>query len=104
MNRFIRAGLLACGRARAGERHGGHQAHQANCESLCWARRGETACVLEVNGNEPQVARLRELGLREGACVEVVRDGDPLLVKVNGARFGIGRRAAMNILCSIDRR
>lgn len=78
-----------------------HAGHEAGCAALCCARRGETACVLRLNGSDATVARLRELGLREGATVEVVRDGDPLLIKVNGARFGLGRRCAMDILCRI---
>ncbi len=55
--------------------------------------------VVRFAGDAHEAARLRDIGVREGATVTVLRDGDPLLVKVDNARFGIGRAAAMNVLC-----
>jgi Fe2+ transport system protein FeoA len=52
-------------------------------------------------GCEHEAAKLRDLGVREGATVTVLRDGDPLLVRVDNARFGIGRVAAQNVLCDL---
>ena len=54
-----------------------------------------------------QKSRLRtrlESGTEVGLFLErgtVLRDGDPLVVKIDEARFGIGRSAAMNVLCQI---
>jgi Fe2+ transport system protein FeoA len=41
------------------------------------------------------------MGICEGATVTVLRDGDPLVVRVDNARFGIGREAAMRVLCDL---
>jgi Fe2+ transport system protein FeoA len=81
--------------------HEEHHAHELDCTALCCACSGQCAIVARLTGCEKEAARLRDLGLREGAVVTVVRDGDPLVVGVDDARFGIGRSAAMNILCQI---
>ena len=78
-----------------------HHAHELDCTALCCAHSGQCAIVSHLVGDEAEAARLRDLGLREGAVVTVLRDGDPLVVGVDDARFGIGRSAAMNILCQI---
>ncbi len=85
---------------RAAERHEHHE-HELDCTALCCACSGQCAIVSRLVGCEIEAARLRDLGLREGAVVTVVRDGDPLVIGVEDARFGIGRSAAMNILCRI---
>jgi Fe2+ transport system protein FeoA len=52
--------------------------------------------------NDPdEAAQLRDLGVREGAELTVLREGDPLLIGADGARFGIGRSAAMHVFCRI---
>lgn len=76
-----------------------HHEHELHCTSLCCAKRGESVCVTQLCGCEQEAAKLRDLGVREGALVTVLRDGDPLLVRVDNARFGIGRVAATNVLC-----
>jgi Fe2+ transport system protein FeoA len=81
--------------------HDAHHEHELNCTALCCACSGQCAIVARLVGCEKEAARLRDLGLREGAVVTVLRDGDPLVVGVEDARFGIGRSAAMNILCQI---
>ena len=79
--------------------HPGH--HDIICTSLCCAKSGESVCVTSLCGCEESAAKLRDLGVREGVQVTVVSGGDPLLVKVDGARFGIGRSAAVNVLCDL---
>ena len=78
-----------------------HHAHELGCAALCCACSGQCAIVSHFAGDADEAARLRDLGLREGAVVTVLRDGDPLVVGVDDARFGIGRAAAMNIMCQI---
>ena len=78
-----------------------HHLHEEHCAALCCARRGQSVTVLSFAGEAGQATCLRELGLREGAVVTVLRDGDPLMVRVADARFGIGRAAAMTVLCRI---
>jgi Fe2+ transport system protein FeoA len=78
-----------------------HHLHELDCSALCCAKSGQTARVVRFC-DEHEAARLRDLGVVEGAQVSVVRDGDPLLVRVGDARFGIGRSAAMNVMCHLD--
>ena len=44
--------------------------------------------------------RMEELGIREGSKIKILNKGKfgPILVSVNGNKFGIGRNAANNIL------
>lgn len=76
-----------------------HALHRQSCTSLCCARSGARVCVLEITGCETEACKLRDLGLREGALVTVVRHGDPILVRVDESRVGIGEVAAQNVLC-----
>ena len=78
-----------------------HHAHELDCTALCCATNGQCAVVAHLVGDKNEAERLRDLGVREGAIVTVLRDGDPLIVKIDEARFGIGRAAAMNVLCQI---
>jgi Fe2+ transport system protein FeoA len=77
-----------------------HDEHETHCTSLCCGRGGQRARVLAFDDNCGEAARLREMGVREGATVTVMRDGDPLLVRVDDARFGISRQSAMQIFCT----
>ena len=84
------------------QRHS-HAQHELHCDSLCCAHAGQSAVVLGFGGCEAEAARLRDLGVREGATVTVLRDGETLLVAVDDARFGIGRAAAQNVLCDLKK-
>jgi Fe2+ transport system protein FeoA len=83
------------------KKHAAHVEHETHCMSLCCARSGQRVCVLGLVGACDEAAQLRDLGLREGATVTVLRHGDPLMVRVDDARFGIGRTAAENVLCDL---
>jgi Fe2+ transport system protein FeoA len=80
-----------------------HQQHEIVCSSLCCARHGQCARILAFADDcaHCDAARLREMGLREGATVRVLRDGDPLMVCVENARFGIARSVAMRVYCDL---
>ncbi|RYG65315.1 ferrous iron transport protein A [bacterium] len=78
-----------------------HRQHEINCTSLCCAKSGQKLCVRELCGAEMECAKLRELGVREGANITVLRHGSPILIGIDGARFGIGQGAATNVLCDI---
>lgn len=78
-----------------------HEEHEENCTALCCATSGQSADILYFVGDVNEAAMLRDLGVREGARVTVLRDGDPLVVKVDNARFGIGRSAATKVICRI---
>ena len=76
-----------------------HDDHKLTCTSLCCARPGVRVCVTEICGCEHEAAKLRDLGVREGAVVSLMAHGDPILVRVDGARIGISECAAENVLC-----
>lgn len=78
-----------------------HEEHEIDCTALCCAKSGQCAIISHLVGEESEASRLRDLGVREGAIVTVLRDEDPLLIKIDEARFGIGRNAAMNVLCQL---
>jgi ferrous iron transport protein A len=48
-------------------------------------RRGEVAEIAQLVGAPDQVRRLKELGLRDGARLEILRAGSPCIVRVAGA-------------------
>jgi Fe2+ transport system protein FeoA len=79
-----------------------HEAHEDGCTALCCARCGQCVTVSRLVGDAREAARLRDLGVREGATVTVLCDGDPLLIRVEDARFGIGRAAATHVLCRLN--
>ena len=78
-----------------------HLEHELGCTALCCAHSGQCAVVSHLNCGADEAARLRDLGVREGAIVTVVRDGDPLMIGIDDARFGIGRSAATKIFCRV---
>ncbi len=50
-------------------------------------RRGETAEVCEVFGDETEVRRLQEMGFCEGNKLEIVQQGCPLIVRLRGGKY-----------------
>ncbi len=53
--------------------------------SLATLRPGQTAEIGEVRGSLPHVRRLHELGLRTGAFIQMVRNGSPCILRVDGS-------------------
>ena len=78
-----------------------HHEHTIGCTSLCCAKNGQNLCVMQLCGGAGECAQLRELGVREGAHVTVLQHGAPILILIDGARFGIGQSAAQNVLCNV---
>jgi Fe2+ transport system protein FeoA len=58
---------------------------------------GHRAQVLEVSGELDVAARLRELGLLEGAQIIVIRQSDPVLVVLQDARIALDHQIATGI-------
>jgi ferrous iron transport protein A len=48
-------------------------------------RRGEVAEVAQVLGKPEHIRRLEEIGVHDGARLEVIRAGSPCIVRVGGA-------------------
>ncbi len=56
---------------------------------LTLLRPGELAEVDQVVGIGEVVARLVELGLRDGSQVEMIRSGSPCMIKLDGQKLGL---------------
>ena len=59
---------------------------------------GEMALVAEINADDVDAARIKRLGICEGRRVQLVKGGDPLIVRVVGTRVGLSARFAARIL------
>jgi ferrous iron transport protein A len=66
-------------------------------------RPGQIARVDEVIGQSDLVQRLRELGLRSGARVEMIRAGSPCLLRLDGLKLGIRAEELSGVLVQIER-
>jgi ferrous iron transport protein A len=55
---------------------------------LSLLRAGQAGRVVEVLGRVDLVQRLREMGLYDGAQVQMVRPGNPCIVRLLGQRLG----------------
>lgn len=61
-------------------------------------RPGQSANVDCVTGQPEQVHRLEELGLREGALIEMVQDGSPCIIRLAGHKLCFRADELMRIL------
>ncbi|MFT7640801.1 MAG: ferrous iron transport protein A [Pirellulaceae bacterium] len=48
---------------------------------------GETARVIELDGDPDLVVHLREIGLEPGVCLRMVRSGSPCIIAINHQRL-----------------
>ncbi len=76
--------------------------HRANCSALCCANRGDCVLVRFLLGNASEAARLREMGLCEGARLQVLRHGNPIVVRVADTRLGLAHAVAERVLVVPD--
>jgi len=58
-----------------------------DCLPLDFLRPGEWAEIAEVTGNPHWVSRMAELGLRSGTRVQVLQQGCPCLLQIDGCRL-----------------
>jgi ferrous iron transport protein A len=73
-------------------------AHEEPMVPLMFLRAGQSAEVGAVLGGSDLVHRLRELGLRSGAEVQMVRPGTPCLIRLGGQKLGIRADELANVL------
>lgn len=59
---------------------------------------GEIASVGHVLGQAEQVHRLEELGLRGGACIEMVQPGSPCIIRLAGQKLCIRADELLSVL------
>jgi len=58
---------------------------------------GQRAVVCGVDLSDHDAVRLKRLGICDGRRVQVVRQGDPLILRVAGTRIGVSGRLAASI-------
>lgn len=59
---------------------------------------GETAVVESVLGGSDELHRLREIGLQDGAVVEMIRPGSTCLVRLGNQKLGLRSEALCSVL------
>lgn len=55
-------------------------------------------CCHAVDGDDASARRLKRLGVCEGQRIELVQAGDPMIIRVAGARVGLSRHLASRVL------
>jgi len=61
---------------------------------------GQRACVAFMGMDEGDAQRLRELGLREGACICVMRNTSTCLLAMDGCRIALQREVAVMVFAT----
>ena len=54
----------------------------------------ECAIVSDVTAQDQETERLKSMGVCVGRTVELIKKGDPLILKVFGSRIGVSSRLA----------
>ena len=66
--------------------------------SLAVLPSGSRGVVQRIETSEPALQRLMAMGLCEGREIHVVRQGNPLIIGLLGARIGLSSRLAKDVL------
>jgi len=61
-------------------------------------RAGQSGRVARLTGNDELVHRLRELGLRVGARIQMIQPGNPCIIRLDGQKFGFRADGAARVL------
>jgi ferrous iron transport protein A len=71
--------------------------------SLELLKAGERGRICDLAGSPDFVHRLQEMGLREGATVEMVRPGSPCILAVDHHRFSLRLDELATVLVEVQR-
>ncbi len=69
---------------------------------LCRLRAGQRGCVGQVLGTCDVVHRLREMGLYDGAPVQMIRPGSPCIIRLHGQRLGFRMDDCAHVMISVS--
>ncbi len=64
-------------------------------------RSNEQASVIDVVGEDAEVHRLSEMGLRAGVQVRMIRPGSPCLLALEGKRLSLRVGPSVEVLVSV---
>jgi ferrous iron transport protein A len=59
---------------------------------------GRSAQIVEVVGGAEQVRRIHELGLRDGAQIQMVRSGSPCIIRLAGQNLCFRANELLSVL------
>ncbi|MGC4001721.1 MAG: FeoA family protein [Pirellulales bacterium] len=59
---------------------------------------GATAEIVAVAGHDEQVRRMREIGMREGTKIDMVRGGSPCIVRLGNQTLCIRTNEQLHVL------
>ena len=66
--------------------------------NLCDLKTGQVGLIVELNEpDQEQADRLKALGLCVGRRIELLKEGNPMILRVLGSRIGLARRLAQRI-------
>jgi ferrous iron transport protein A len=68
---------------------------------LAALRSGEYAEVRKIVGHQEQVRRLEELGVRDGAVLEMVRAGTPCIVRIGASKLCFRDGELLSVLVAL---
>ena len=61
-------------------------------------RANEVASIVELIGDESQIHRLAEMGLRIGASIRMINPGAPCLLAIDGKRLSLRLNENLDVL------
>ncbi|MFT5525349.1 MAG: ferrous iron transport protein A [Pirellulaceae bacterium] len=62
---------------------------------------GESARVIELDGDPGLVVRLREIGLEPGVCLRMIRSGSPCIIAINHQRLTFRSENAASVFVEL---
>lgn len=65
-------------------------------------RAGETGAILSLDGPERPLNRLREIGLRVGCPVRMIRPGPPHLLEIGDVRLCVRAESEVLVMIGLD--
>jgi ferrous iron transport protein A len=68
---------------------------------LCRLRAGQCGCIGQVVGACDVVQRLKEMGLYDGARVQMVRPGSPCIIRLQGQRLGFRMDDCAHVMINV---
>jgi ferrous iron transport protein A len=73
-----------------------------NLVPLCRLRAGQGGYVGQILGTCDVVHRLREMGLYDGARVQMIRPGSPCIIRLHGQRLGFRMDDCAHVMIGVS--
>lgn len=70
----------------------------ADVVALDQLKRGDCAQVVSVEADSNDIQRLQAMGLCAGRNIELIKQGDPMILRVFASRVGVSRRLGERVM------